>query len=264
MPFMDTEEHIEYTDNFILNLEEVFGAGFLSPGGAEEVAKIVEHIDLAGKDVLDIGVGVAGPACALVQNHGVGHLTGVDIEKPVLLKAAATVEKCRLSDRITLRRIKPGPLPFEEGTYDVVFSKDTIIHIADKKMLFEDVFRILRPGGWLTMSDWCRSEDPFTAEMTEWTEGTGLSFAMQPLKDYEDLLSDAGFVDVSTTDRNAWFAMYSESLAKRLKDRGYNRMVEVFGKEGADWGINRAELRAVVAAQGQLRPGHLRGRKPEV
>lgn len=258
---MTSDEEVEYTDAFVKSLEAIFGTGFLSPGGAEEIAKIIEGIDLAGKDVLDIGVGVAGPACLLVQNHYAGHVIGVDIEDPVLANAAATVETYGLSDRITLKKIEPGRLPFEDASFDVVFSKDAIIHIPDKLSLFTDVLRVLRPGGWLAMSDWCRDETPFTPEMTDWTDGAGISLAMQPLRHYKDALSTAGFIEVSTTDRNAWFMVNSKECADRLKSEDYEKLVEAFGQEDADWEINRAELRAVIAAQGQLRPGHLRGRK---
>ena len=66
---MPGNEDIEYTEEFIAKLEVAFGRGFLSPGGGEEVGKIVEGLDLEGKEVLDIGVGIGGPACLLVANH---------------------------------------------------------------------------------------------------------------------------------------------------------------------------------------------------
>ena len=55
-----------YTVEEIAEFEAMFGEGFLSPGGQEEVAKIVENVSLTGKEVLDIGVGIGGPpACSL-------------------------------------------------------------------------------------------------------------------------------------------------------------------------------------------------------
>ena len=55
-----SNQEIEYTDEFITKLQIAFGKGFLSPGGMEEIAKIVEGIDMSGKEVLDIGVGIGG------------------------------------------------------------------------------------------------------------------------------------------------------------------------------------------------------------
>ena len=57
---MSADEDIEYTEEFITKLEVAFGKGFLSPGGDEEVRKIVEGLDLKEREVLDIGVGIGG------------------------------------------------------------------------------------------------------------------------------------------------------------------------------------------------------------
>jgi len=71
---MSNDEDVEYPDDIITKLEVAFGKGFLSPGGQEEVAKIVEGIDLKGKEVLDIGAGITAVALVgLVSLQGSGH-----------------------------------------------------------------------------------------------------------------------------------------------------------------------------------------------
>lgn len=259
---MSSDQEVEYTNDIIAVLEWIFSRGFLSPGGREEVAKIVEGIDFAGQEVLDIGVGIGGPACALVQDHGAAHVTGIDVEQPVLHKAAELVASRGIQDRITLKQVQPGPLPFEDESFDVVFSKDSIIHIPGKEALFKDVVRVLRPGGWVVMSDWYCSEEPFTEEMSNWVEATGLSFAMTPIKNDETLLERAGFIDCETLDRNAWFAEFTQKSVDRLGGLDYEAIVSALGQERADTMLAQTKRRALVAAQGQLRPGHLRGRKP--
>ena len=149
---MPGDHDIEYTDEFITKLQIAFGKGFLSPGGMEEVARIVEGIDLNGKKVLDIGVGIGGPACLLVTSHGAGKVTGIDVEEPVLKEAQATVSSQNLQNQIDLQLVEPGPLPFDDATFDIVFSKDSIIHISDKRALFGEVYRVLKPGGVLLLS----------------------------------------------------------------------------------------------------------------
>lgn len=260
---MSTDEDIEYTEDFITRLEIAFGKGFLSPGGAEEVAKIVEGIDLEQKEVLDIGTGIGGPACLLVANHGAGRVTGIDVEKPVLERAAATVASFGLEDRIDLQLVTPGPLPFADASFDVVFSKDSIIHIPDKQTLFGEIFRVLKPGGWLAVSDWYCSRDPFTPEMEYWVESIDLSFAMKPIENDGGLLEAIGFRDCDTLDRNAWFAEFSRQLVTRLSGPDYDSMVSALGEADADNWLTRARMRAEIAQQGQLRPGHIRGRKPD-
>jgi phosphoethanolamine N-methyltransferase len=259
---MSNDENIEYSDQDIIEFEAMFGAGFLSSGGQEEVAKIVENVDLVGKEVLDIGVGIGGPACLLVEEHGAARVTGIDVAASVLEKAAQIVLRRGLQDRVVLKRVEPGPLPFDDESFDVVFSKDAIAHIHDKGALFREIYRVLRPGGCVAMSDWYRSEDPFTEEMAAWLGRFGSDFAMTPIQNDADLLGPAGFVDTAVLDRNAWFAEFSRKLADHMRGPGHDTLVEILGKDIAENLTSKAETRAIISAQGQLRPGHLRGTKP--
>ncbi len=226
------------------------------------MAKIVENVSLTGKEVLDIGVGIGGPACLLIEKHGAARVTGIDVEDTVPKTAAQTVSRRGLQDRVLLRRVEPGPLPFDDESFDVVFSKDAIIHIHDKGALFRDIYRILRPGGCIAMSDWYRSEEPLTEEMAAWLEPHGSDFTMTPIQNDADLLGSAGFVDTAILDRNAWFAQFSRELVDHMRGPGHDTLVEAVGKETVENLISKAEKRAIISAQGQLRPGHLRGRKP--
>ncbi len=259
---MNDNGEIEYSEDFICRLELAFGEGFLSPGGQEEVAKIVEGINLKNKIVLDIGTGIGGPACLLIEEHGAEKVIGIDVEEPVLRIAAKTVANRGLQDQVILQKVDPGPLPFDDNSFDIVFSKDSIIHIPDKLALFKEVYRTTRPGGWVIMSDWYCSEKPFTEEMKQWLKTIGLSFAMTPIQHDGSFMQQAGFIDCKTLDRNQWFTKLSKDVVTRLKGPYYEKMVAALGEEGAqDW-ISRAQMRAVISEQGQLRPGHLRGRKP--
>jgi ubiquinone/menaquinone biosynthesis C-methylase UbiE len=198
----------------------------------------------------------------LVTNHGAGKVTGIDVEESVLKEAQATVSSQNLENQIDLQFVTPGPLPFDDATFDVVFSKDSIIHIPEKQLLFSEVYRVLKPGGWVVMSDWYCSEEPFTEEMSNWVERTGLSFAMTPIQNDGSLLGDLGFSDTEILDRNEWFAYFSRKLVDQMGGPGYSYMVATLGQEDADDWLARAKARAVISAQGQLRPGHIRGRKP--
>ena len=140
-------------------LEEMWGEGYLSPGGPEEVSRILENVDIAGKRVLDIGCGTGAISVSLVQGHGAAHVTGIDVEDPVCTAARSRVASLGLEDQVTITKVTPGPFPFPEGTFDVVFSKDSILHIPDKPAMASEVFRVLKPGGQFAASDWLISHD---------------------------------------------------------------------------------------------------------
>ena len=50
-------------------------------------------------------------------------------------------------------------MPLDDRNFDVVFSKDSIVHIPDKVALAQDVFRVLKPNGWFVASDWLIGHD---------------------------------------------------------------------------------------------------------
>ena len=113
-----------YDDATIDFLEALWGDGYLSPGGPEEVARILSGLDLGSRVVLDIGCGSGGITVSLVATMGLRKVVGIDVEAPVCAKAQVRAEAAGLDDRIEIRQVLPGPLPLPDGSFDFVFSKD--------------------------------------------------------------------------------------------------------------------------------------------
>ena len=141
-----------YDEQLVALLQTIWGRGWLSPGGPEEVKLILDGVDLADKAVLDIGCGAGGIEAELVSAHGAGFVTGLDVEDTVLGLARQTARDAGIACRCGFIKAAPGPLPFPPSTFDVIFSKDSIVHIPDKESLMRDVFRVLKPGGWFAAS----------------------------------------------------------------------------------------------------------------
>lgn len=259
---MSADGDIEYTPEFIALLETTWGDGFLSPGGPAEVREVVQGLALEGSTVLDVGTGLGGPAMVLVRDRGVAQVTGIDVEAPVLAGARARIAAAGLDQRISLRQVAPGPLDFAASSFDVVFSKDTLVHIPDKPAFFREVLRVVRPGGWFAASNWFRSDAPFSPEMALYCDHGPLKFALATLEEGASALAGAGFTEVAARDRTDWFARETAREAAWAEGEGRAALIEAVGREASEAWIARTRLRAVIAAQGQLRPGHLRGRKP--
>ena len=77
----------EYDDQFVARLELIYGKGFLSPGGAEEINALLKGHNVIGQEVLDIGCGTGGADVLLVEEHGVSKVVGIDVEQPLLDRA---------------------------------------------------------------------------------------------------------------------------------------------------------------------------------
>lgn len=253
----------EYPDHFVERLHTIWGEGFLSPGGPEEVREIVEGIDLFDKTVLDVGFGTGGPAIALATNHLAGKVVGIDIESNLYDRAKKLIDQADLAEKIELKIVKPGPFPFDDEIFDVVFSKDSMVQIRDKPALFNEIKRVLKPGGAFVASDWLASDNPSEVEaMDSALELVHWSFAMITAGEMETALSDAGFENVSTRDRNAWFAEISNHEVMQIEGPLKQQLIDAVGEELWSHWIKVKRALADAASAGGLRPTHLRGFKP--
>ena len=224
---------------------------------------MIADADIAGCAVLDIGCGAGGIDIALVNNHGAGYVTGIDVEDTVLRHARGLIERAGVAGRIGLAKVVPGPLPFPPKSFDVVFSKNSIIHIPDKHALMADVFRILKPGGRFIASDWLIGhDDPPSPAMAAYIKSEGLEFGMASPARYAEAMRAAGFADIATVSRNQWYRGAAREELARLKGAAGARMVETVGRDFVDHNIEIWERMIPVLDAGEHCPTHLRARRP--
>jgi SAM-dependent methyltransferase len=255
-----SEDH--YPPRMIAMLEAVWGAGFLSPGGQAEVARVLEGHGLAGKSVLDIGCGAGGIDLALVRDHGAAYVTGIDVEDPVLARARALVDAAGLAARIGLVKVAPGRLPFPPGTFDVVFSKDSIVHIPDKAALMAEVARVLKPGGWFLASDWLIGTEAVSPQMAEYIAAEGLDFGMATPARYRAAFESAGFTEITLTSRNAWYRQEARREVARMQGAAGAAAAQIVGQDFVDHNIAIWQRMIPVLDTGEHCPTHLAARKP--
>lgn len=260
----ETGEAAEYDETAIRFLEALWGEGYLSPGGPEEVDRVVAGLDLEGKRVLDLGCGAGGIALHLAGKHGAGHVTGFDVEDPVIALARRRAAERGLSDRAGFVHAAPGPLPFADASFDVVFSKDALLHVPDKDAIFREIFRVLKPGGVFAASNWMIGHDGEpSADMKAYVAAEGLSFSMASPARYRLAMERAGFADVALTDRNPWYREVARSELARLKGPLYDKAAAAVGADYVDKNIRTWEAMQKVLDSGEHRPTHLRGWKPD-
>ncbi|MDG4903592.1 MAG: methyltransferase domain-containing protein [Mesorhizobium sp.] len=253
----------EYDDAAIRFLEALWGDGYLSPGGPDEVDRVVEGLSLKVKTILDLGCGAGGVTLDLVARHGAAHATGFDVERPVIETAKRKAAAQGLQDRVSFVQAPPGPLPFTDASFDVVFSKDALLHVRDKDALFAEIFRVLKPGGVFAASNWMISHDGEpSADMKAYLAAEGLSFAMASPARYAEAMRRAGFRDISVRDRNAWYREVAREELARLKGPLYQALAAAVGGGYVDKNIRTWEAMQKVLDSGEHRPTHLRGWKP--
>ena len=123
----------------------------------ESFAGVGHFFDLAGlregERVVDLGSGSGTDLlAAAVQVGPKGHVTGIDITDAQLVKAALLAQECGIGNvKLIQSRLESTPLPDESA--DAVISNGVINLCPDKRAVFAEIRRVLRPGGWLQFAD---------------------------------------------------------------------------------------------------------------
>ena len=252
----------EYGDAMVTMLELIWGEGYMSPGGPQSVRDIVAGVDLADKLVLDIGCGLGGVDIMLARDHGC-RIIALDIEAPLIDRARANAEAAGVGGLIDFRLVEPGPLALDDGAVDIVFGKAAWVQIPDKRALFGEIHRVLKPGGRLMAGDWCRIDKPYSALMERFFELEGLTYNMGSQETYRALLGKLEFVDIELTDITEQYQAQANDEYERIKGPLNPRMRELLGDEKTAHFVENWRMLCVVIDNGELRPARLRATKPE-
>jgi phosphoethanolamine N-methyltransferase len=252
----------EYSDSLVTMLETIWGKGYMAPGGPGNVAKLLNGIDTHGKRILDIGCGIGGPAFEMARTHG-AEVIGIDLEAPLIERARQAAAELDLADRCTFQTVEAGPLAFPDESFDIVISSGAFTQIADKTGILGESYRVLRPGGYLSCYDWLKPDGDYSDDMHYWFKLEGLTYALDTLESYGRHLVNAGFVDVTTEDASEWYRQEVQREYELMRGKLYPRMVELIGKDDADYYVENWRAMVIVTAKGEMLQGYCRGRRPQ-
>jgi len=213
--FLDQQQ---YTRNGILRYEKIFGEDFVSTGGVSTTREFVAMLNLnEGDYVLDVGCGIGGSAFLMRRDYG-AKVLGFDLSKNMVDIAEERLAKHGMDDvKFEIKDATTQDYP--EGTFDVIYSRDTILHIDDKLRLFQNFYKWLKPGGQLMITDYCCTADDWSPDYAAYVKQRG--YNLLSVADYGGTIEKAGFGDVQAIDKTADFInILSNELVKfeQIKD----------------------------------------------
>ncbi|WP_374650378.1 methyltransferase domain-containing protein [Dongia sp.] len=257
-----TDSHAEEYDGRMLTLlQMIWGEGYLSPGGPQAVREIAGGIDLGGKHALDIGCGLGGLDQVLLT-LGAAHVTGVDVSAGIVERARERIRRSGLANRVDIQLVAPGPLPFADASFDIVFGKDAWLHIPDKAAHFAEVYRVLKPGGRIAAGDWMKAPGPYSRDMEYFFEMEGLTYHLVTLAAYGRHLHDAGFVDIRLADITRRYRAEAHEELARMQGELAGMMLAELGEAGNAHFVEDWRSLTVVLDKGELRPAQIWATRP--
>jgi SAM-dependent methyltransferase len=123
----------------------------------ESFAGVANHWALGriepGEVVLDLGCGAGTDLLIAAQMTGPeGRVIGIDMTTSMLGRAGSSAEAMGLGN-VELHESLIEQLPLEDASVDVVISNGVIDLVPDKDAVFDEIDRVLRPGGRLQVAD---------------------------------------------------------------------------------------------------------------
>ncbi|MBX9976883.1 MAG: methyltransferase domain-containing protein [Alphaproteobacteria bacterium] len=209
-----------YTPDNAPLFEAMYGPGLISLGGYAAVDLMFKGIDLTRKKLLDVGSGIGGMAHYLAQKHHC-YVTGLDIY-PKLALYSNDKTPADIKNRVHFVTYPPNELiPLPSKTFDIIYSKGVLTNVEDKKSLFCELFRLLKPSGQLCLIDWIVPNDlgPIVENLT-----TGEPSYKETEVSYHKLLMQCGFTQIIFEDQSQAYLDYVKELGERLVSDNHKKL----------------------------------------
>ena len=196
LPPEEISKNIGYSEEEMNAVPQGANLG-LGCGNPIALASITE-----GETVLDLGSGAGFDSFLAANRVGpTGKVIGVDMTPEMINRARENADKGSYSNV----QFVPGELedlPVDDNSMDAVISNCVINLVPDKKKVFKEVFRVLKPGGRLMVSDLVlRQKLPLSIENS--IEGYVGCISGAVMKDvYLDAIGSAGFGDVEVIEES--------------------------------------------------------------
>ncbi len=249
----------QYSTTGIYRYEWIFGPGFLGYGEPQVTRQIIEQMQWKpGTRVLDVGSGLGGPAFLMATEYK-AKVTGVDLTGQIVDIANQRLKEKGIAD-VFFQQGDIHKLNWDTGSFDVIWSRETLLHVPDKDALFQKFYRWLSPRGVVMITDYARRPGQGSDRFENYIQESG--YPLLELERYGDHIRQAGFDQVLVQDR-------TESLIDILQDQLHkldsrkDEFIQTFSEEDYSYLRSRWQLKLDCCKDGDMKWGWFSARRPE-
>lgn len=159
------------------------------------------------QNMLDVGCGIGGSTLYLAEKFGCQG-TGITLSPVQASRATARSVEAGLDGRVSFAVANALAMPFEDHTFDLVWSLESGEHMPDKAKFLEECYRVLKPGGKLILATWCHRETDSVAGNLTPSEVAHLKEIYRvyclpyviSLSEYRAIAAESGFQNLISAD----------------------------------------------------------------
>jgi SAM-dependent methyltransferase len=185
-----------------LTIDDLAPADQFHGGGKAATERLARLAELrSGMRVLDVGGGLGGPARTLAARFGC-LVTVIDLTESYVRSGEALTARVGLAGRVTHRVGSALQLDVEDGAFDVVWTQNSGMNVADKERLYAGFFRVLRRGGLLALQEPMAGPVQPVVFPVMWARDPSTSFLRRP-DEMRAVIEAAGFRTLAWQDVTA-------------------------------------------------------------
>lgn len=199
--------------------------------GLEATVEMADLVPVRGADhLLDVGSGIGGPARYFADRFGC-RVTGIDLTEEFCEVARQLTRLLGMQERVAFEVGDALAMPFAPESFDGAYSMNVSMNIADKQALYREIHRVLKPGGWLILSEIAKTGSAEPDYPTPWAATAQSSFLATPDETRRGL-AEAGFEVVSvrsTAEEARAFGARSRAMVERGEKAPHRAVMLIHG-----------------------------------
>lgn len=219
--------------------------------GLEATLEIAELMRADRADhILDIGSGIGGPARYFASRFGC-RVTGIDLTPELVDVARHLTRLLNLEEKVKFQLGDALVMPFADASFDRAYSMNVSMNIADKDAFYREINRVVKPGGWLVLSEYAKGDGGEPEYPTPWAASAHTSLLSTP-EETRRGLHQAGFDVVSlesTLEKARAFGARSRAIVERGEKPPHRAVMlihgEIAGQAMANMSRNLLEARII-------------------